>query len=37
MREERIELSHRERERLKVLHEVNEGHIKQYEAAERLV
>jgi hypothetical protein len=36
MREERIELSHRERERLKVLHEVNEGHIKQYEAAERL-
>jgi transposase len=36
MREERIELSVRERERLKVLHAVKEGHIRQYEAAERL-
>src|SRR5262249_22594911 len=36
MREERIELSVRDRERLKVLHAVKEGHIKQYEAGERL-
>lgn len=33
---ERIELSTRERERLKVLHEVREGHLKQIEAARRL-
>ena len=33
---ERIALSSRERERLKVLHEVEEGHLKQVEAARRL-
>jgi len=33
---ERIELSQRERDRLKVLHEVEQGHLKQVEAAERL-
>ena len=36
MKEERIELSQRERERLKVLHEVEQRHWKQREAAERL-
>jgi hypothetical protein len=36
MEPERIELSARERERLKVLHEVEEGHLKQIEAAQRL-
>ena len=36
MEPERIELSARERERLKVLHEVEEGHVKQIEAARRL-
>jgi len=36
MREERIELSQRERERLKVLHEVKRGHLRQREAAGRL-
>jgi transposase len=36
MEEERIELSARERERLKVLHEVEQGHLKQVEAAQRL-
>ena len=33
---ERIELSQRERDRLKVLHEVSEGHLRQVDAAERL-
>ena len=33
---ERIELSARERERLKVLHEVEQGHLRQIEAARRL-
>lgn len=36
MREERIELSARERDRLKVLHEVEEGHLRQVEGARRL-
>jgi len=36
MREERIELSQRERERLKVLHEVERGHLKQVEASQQL-
>ena len=36
MREERIELSQRERERLKVLHEMERGHLRQREAAGRL-
>jgi hypothetical protein len=36
MEPERIELSARERERLKVLHAVEEGHLKQVEAARRL-
>ena len=36
MREEGIELSQRERERLKVLHEVPQGHWRQREAAGRL-
>ena len=36
MEEERISLSQRERERLKVLHEVEQGHLKQVEAARRL-
>ncbi len=34
--EERIALSARERERLKVLHEVEEGHLSQVEASQRL-
>jgi len=36
MEPERIELSARERERLKVLHEVEQGPLKQIEAARRL-
>ncbi len=36
MEPERIELSAKERERLKVLHEVEQGHLKQVEAARRL-
>jgi transposase len=36
MEEERIELGQRERDRLKVLHEVEKGHLKQREAGERL-
>jgi hypothetical protein len=36
METERIELSARERERLKVLQQVEEGHVKQVEAARRL-
>jgi hypothetical protein len=36
MEEERIELSARERERLKVLHEVEQGHLRQVDAAHRL-
>jgi hypothetical protein len=36
MEEERIELSARERERLKVLHEVEQGHLRQIDAAHRL-
>src|SRR5438132_4433655 len=36
METERIELSTKERERLKVLHEVEQGHLKQVEAARRL-
>lgn len=36
MEAERIELNAKERERLKVLHEVEEGHLKQIEAAHRL-
>ena len=36
MEPERIELSQRERDRLKLLHEVEQGHLTQREAAERL-
>ena len=36
MEEERIELSAKERERLKVLHEVERGHLPQLDAARRL-
>ena len=36
MEEERIELSAKERERLKVLHEVEQGHLPQLDAARRL-
>lgn len=36
MKPERIELSQKERDRLKVLHELQEGHIRQVEAARRL-
>src|SRR5579863_8634906 len=36
METERMELSARERERLKVLQQVEEGHLKQVEAARRL-
>jgi hypothetical protein len=36
MEEERIELSGKERERLKVLHEVEQGHLRQIEGARRL-
>ena len=36
MEEERIEMSAKERERLKVLHEVEQGHLPQIDAARRL-
>src|SRR5207245_9504917 len=36
MEPERIELSTKERERLEVLHEVEQGHLKQVEEARRL-
>jgi hypothetical protein len=36
MAEERIELSAKERERLKVLHEITQGHLRQIDAAHRL-
>jgi hypothetical protein len=36
MEEERIELSTRERERLKILHEVEQGHLRQIDAARGL-
>jgi len=36
METERIELSERERDRLKVLLELEQGHLKQIEAARRL-
>ena len=36
MEEERIALSARERERLKILHEVEQGHLRQIDAADRL-
>src|ERR1700691_4036295 len=36
MEEERIELGQRERDRLRVLHEVEQGHLKQREAGARL-
>jgi hypothetical protein len=36
MEEERIELSAKERERLKVLHEITHGHLLQIDAARRL-
>lgn len=36
MEEERIELSAKERERLKVLHEVEHGHLLQIAASRRL-
>jgi hypothetical protein len=36
MEQERMELSQRERDRLKVLHEVEEGHLTQVEASARL-
>ena len=36
MEEERISMSTRERERLKVLQQVEEGHVRQIEAARRL-
>ena len=36
MEEERIELGQRERDRLRVLHEVEQGHLKQREAGTRL-
>jgi hypothetical protein len=36
MEEERIELNARERERLKILHEVEQGHLRQIDAARRL-
>jgi len=36
MKEERIALSAKERERLKVLHEVERGHLRQMDAARRL-
>ncbi|HEV2388564.1 MAG TPA: helix-turn-helix domain-containing protein [Candidatus Acidoferrales bacterium] len=37
MEPERIEMSQRERDRLKVLHEVEQGHLLQGEAAKRLL
>jgi hypothetical protein len=36
MKEERIALSAKERERLRVLHEVKRGHLRQIDAARRL-
>jgi hypothetical protein len=36
MEEERIELSAREPERLKILHEVQQGHLRQIDAERRL-
>jgi transposase len=36
MEEERINLSQRERDRLRVLHELEQGHLQQREAARRL-
>jgi hypothetical protein len=36
MEEERIELSTKERERLKVLHEITQGHLRQIDGAHRL-
>ena len=36
MREERMNMSQRERDRLKVVQAVEEGHLKQTEAAQRL-
>jgi hypothetical protein len=36
MEQERISMSRRERERLKVLHEVKAGHLTQVEAAKRM-
>ena len=36
MEEERIQLSQRERDRLRVLHELEQGHLQQREAARRL-
>ncbi len=36
MREERIELSQRERDRLKVLHQVEQGYLTQAEAGQRV-
>jgi len=36
MEQERMALSQRERERLKVLHEVEQGHLRQGEAGARL-
>jgi transcriptional regulator with GAF, ATPase, and Fis domain len=36
MEEERIGLSAKERERLKVLHEITQGHLRQIDAARRL-
>jgi len=36
MGEERIGLSQRERDRLKAVHTIQEGHLKQTEAAQRL-
>ena len=36
MAEERIALSMKERERLKVLHQITQGHLRQVDAAHRL-
>ena len=36
MEEERINLSQRDRDRLRVLHELKQGHLQQREAARRL-
>jgi len=36
MAEERIEWSTKERERLKVLHEITQGHLRQIDGAHRL-
>jgi hypothetical protein len=37
METERMELSARERDRVKVLHEVEQGHLKQVEAVEGIL